>query len=100
MHGRERQDPEKPLLGLHGALDLPRRERPVALDDDPVDVDLPPLVDPEDQPEVAFGRPLGPWRDGDSEEAVVLVLLPDRLLGPLHLDRVVQHADPEGSLLP
>ena len=72
----------------------------VPLDDDAVDVELRPFLDPEHDPQVAFGRALGARSDLDPEEALVLVLLADGLLGLLDLDRVVEHADPDGGLLP
>ena len=100
MEGGEREHPEEPLLRLHGALDLADGERLVALDDDPVDVDLRTLVDPEDHPQIALGGRLRPRADGRAQEAVLLVLLPDRLRRPLDLRRVVDDAHLEGGLLP
>ena len=87
-------------LVCHRALDLAGGERLVPLDDDSVDVELRPLLDPEHDPQVALGRPLGARGDLHAEEPLVLVFLADRLLGLLDLDRVVEHANPDGGLFP
>ena len=100
LHRREREDPVDALLRRHRVLDLAGGQRLVALDHDAVDVELRPLLDPEHHPQVALRRALGARGDLDAEIPLVLVLLADGLLGLLDLDRVVEHANPDGGLFP
>src|SRR5262249_31352836 len=96
---RSAQADEFALLGAHGGLDLFRREPLGALDDDLVDVDLPPLGDAERDAHVAVRQRLHVRRDADLEVPFLLVVLFELLGGAIDVDGIVDAAELQVDLL-